>query len=186
MDLRFVSANPFKIAETVAILTASKYNIITVNIRIEELQTYDIDKLIRDKVLKAFQFIGRPVFVEHTALYLDDMKGLPGPLTQLVWDRLGPDEFARVFGKMATARATASTVIGYCDGRKIHIFKGSITGKIADKPRGSIAFQWDVVFVPDSHTQTLSEMGSAKNAISGRRKALNELEAFLSKVRRRP
>ena len=39
-----------------------------------EIQTEDIQDIVRDKVLKAFNMIGRPVFIEHTGLYI---KGLP-------------------------------------------------------------------------------------------------------------
>ena len=58
---------------------------------IEELQTIDTDKLVRDKAIKAFEHLGEPLFVEHTGLYLNKLNGSFGGLTQIFWDTLLAD-----------------------------------------------------------------------------------------------
>jgi XTP/dITP diphosphohydrolase len=179
-DIRFVSSNRHKIAEAQTIL-GGRISVIKSDLKIEELQTNDTHRLVRDKVLKAYDEIGRPLFVEHTGLYLEHLGGLPGGLTQIFWDTLEADRFAELFGKIApNKKATARTAIAYCDGRKIYEFQGEISGVITPEPRGPRDFQWDCVFQPDQHSETFAEMGEKKNTISMRRAALEKLASHLT------
>lgn len=73
----------------------------------------------------------------------------------------------------------AVTHIGYVDGRRIHVFRGEVVGRIVS-PRVDHGFQWDCVFKPDGHDQTFSEMGALKNQVSMRRKALEKLREHLA------
>ena len=135
IEIRFVSNNPHKIGEAKQILGEKMISVVESRLKIEELQTTDTHKLVHDKLLKAYREIGRPLFVEHTGLYLAHLNGMPGGLTQIFWDTLKAERFAELFGKAApNNNATARTTIGYCDGRKVYDFDGEIAGRIADAP----------------------------------------------------
>ena len=179
MKIRFMSGNVHKIAEVQRILGPIGVDIVPVSRKIEELQTEDVERLVRDKLSKAFGAIGRPLFVEHTGLYLNGLNGLPAGLTQIFWDRLLADRFADLVAGLGDATVTAKTVLGYCDGRKIHVFEGAIEGTVPRVPAGPTHFQWDCVFVPNGHSKTFAEMGPAKDDISMRRKALDLFAAHL-------
>ncbi len=182
-EIRFVSSNPHKIAEAEQILGAQNIKVVASEIKIEEIQTNDTASLVHDKVLKAFSKIGRPLFVEHTGLYLEHLNGLPGGLTQIFWDSLQADKFAELFGKLApNHNVIARTTIAYCDGQKIYDFHGEIEGEIVPDPRGKRDFQWDCVFQPKGEKLTFAEMGDKKNEISMRRIALDNFAAHLAKV----
>ncbi|OEZ49266.1 Non-canonical purine NTP pyrophosphatase [Janthinobacterium sp. MP5059B] len=183
MKLRFLSGNKHKITEVQRIFTPVGVDIVPVSMKIEELQTEDVESLVRDKLIKAFEAIGRPLFVEHTGLYLSGLNGLPAGLTQIFWDRLQADRFADLVAGLGDAKMTAKTILGYCDGRQIHIFEGSIDGTVPRKPAGPTDFQWDCVFVPDGSMQTFAEMGAKKDDISMRRKALDLFAAHLKTTR---
>jgi XTP/dITP diphosphohydrolase len=183
-EIKFLSQNPHKLKEAQEILAVAGITVAPMLARIDELQTQDSDHLVRDKVLKAFDRIRRPVFVEHTGLYLASLNGLPGGLTQLFWDSLQADRFAELFGKAKDPRAMARTTLAYLDGRRIHVFQGEISGRIAENPCGSRDFQWDCVFVPDGHSRTFAELGDAKHELSMRRKALNAFVEHLEKEKR--
>jgi len=183
IDIRFMSSNPYKISEAEEILKKRGINVIAVSERIEEIQTTDTQRLVRDKVLKAFQRIGRPLFVEHTGLYLEYLNQFPGGLTQIFWDSLKADKFAKLFGSTPNPKTIAKTVVAYTDGKSIHTFEGDISGRIAKKPKGDRSFQWDCVFIPNGYRKTFSELGNFKNDISMRRKALDKLAEFVRKQR---
>ncbi|SFO86505.1 XTP/dITP diphosphohydrolase [Ralstonia sp. NFACC01] len=178
-----MSGNEHKIAEVQRILAPVEVDIVPVSKKIEELQTEDVDRLVRDKVAKAFEAIGRPLFVEHTGLYLNGLNGLPAGLTQIFWDRLQADRFADLVAGLGDAKVTAKTILGYCDGREIHIFEGAINGTVPRTPAGPTDFQWDCVFIPDGSTQTFAQMGAAKDHISMRRKALDLFAAHLKSAK---
>ena len=183
MKIRFLSANQHKLNEARQILTPVGVDVIAVKRRIEELQTEDVDRLVRDKLAQAFAIIGKPLFVEHTGLYLAGMNGLPAGLTQIFWDKLEADKFATLVQGTGNVSVTAKTVLGYCDGRKIHIFSGEIEGTVPAIPAGPRDFQWDCVFVPKGHKITFAEMGDDKNKISMRRKALDAFSEFLKSTK---
>lgn len=179
MRIRFLSRNKYKLAEAGAILNPIGVEIVPVTFPIEELQTDNIEALIRDKALRAFDKLGHRLFVEQTGLFLDSLNGFPGGLTQPFWDRLEAERFSQLFGQGDVTGVTARTWIGYCDGRRIHQFDGEIRGRIASKPKGDPGFQWDCVFIPDGYNETFAEMGEHKNKISMRRIALDRLATHL-------
>ncbi|MBN9409430.1 MAG: non-canonical purine NTP pyrophosphatase [Burkholderiales bacterium] len=174
----FVSKNRFKQAEACQILEPLGISVEANYTEIEELQTINTDLLIRDKAARAFKKIGRPLFVEHTGLYLDLLNGFPGGLTQIFWDSLEKNRFSELFAH-DTYVATAKTTIGYVDGQRVHVFQGEIAGRIVSPPRVDHGFQWDCVFVPEGGEKAFSEMGDAKNEISMRRRALEGLRCYL-------
>lgn len=179
MEIRLVTKNPSKIDEIIEILKGSKIIIKPFDMHIEELQTLDVKKLVKDKLLKAFSKIGKPLIVEHTGLYLNYMNGFPGGLTQIFWDSLEAEKFAEMIGGLTNSDAIAKTTIGFCDGRRFYFFEGEIKGKISERPKGDKGFQWDCVFIPEGESQTFAEMGERKNLISMRKKALEKLKLHI-------
>lgn len=179
LEIRFLSQNQFKIAEASSILKNAGVSVVPISSKVEELQTEDSKRLVKDKALKAFKQVGRPLFVEHTGLYIDYMNGFPGGLTQIFWDKLGADRFCEIFGKDLRSSLEARTVIGFIDGQQFFSFEGSIRGSVSPEPHGDRSFQWDCVFVPEGHLSTFAEMGEQKHEISMRRQALDQFSEFL-------
>ena len=103
----------------------------------------------------------------------------PG-LTQIFWNRLQANRFVDLVAGLADDKVTAKTVLGYCDGREMHLFEGAIEGTVSRVPAGPEDFQWDCVFIPDGSTKTFAEMGTDKDDISMRRKALDQFAAHLT------
>lgn len=179
MRIRFLSKNKHKIAEAEKILNPLNVEVVPITVQIDELQALDVEAIIRNKVLRAFDRIGHRLIVEQTCLYLDALNSFPGGLTQPFWDTLEAERFCELFGRGERRGVTAKTWIGYCDGRKIHKFEGEIHGSVSPEPRGDRAFQWDCVFIPDGHQETFAQMGERKNEISMRRLALNAFAQHL-------
>ncbi|WP_084615528.1 non-canonical purine NTP pyrophosphatase [Roseivivax isoporae] len=180
MRIRFLSRNERKIAEASTILESAGVELVAVHLPIDELQSDDVRAIVRNKTLRAFHLLGHPVFVEQTCLFLKDLNGFPGGLTQVFWDTLQKERVAYLFGG---GLVTATTQIGYCNGKTVIYFEGSIDGRIASEPRGDDSFQWDCVFIPDGHEQTFAEMGEKKNEISMRKRALDAFAAHLGSSR---
>lgn len=162
-------------------LAGADVEVIAAKYTINEIQTEDVNSLVRDKLLKAFKIIGRPVFVEHTGLYIESLNEFPGGLTQIFWDKLQADKFCELFGNGDNTNLVAKTIIGYCDSRKIHLFEGAIKGTISEIPKGNRDFQWDCVFTPEGESETFAEMGNRKNEISMRRIAFDKFKTYLEK-----
>jgi XTP/dITP diphosphohydrolase len=179
-QLRFLTKNSGKFRELSELIDSSKFKLLQDDTEINELQTADIDALIRDKMLKAFEKIRRPLIVDHTGLQFDLLNGFPGGLTSIFYEALKSEGIARVIGKSNNRKVTAVTLIGYCDGRQVHSFDGRVEGMVAEEPRGTEGFQWDNIFIPSGYDETFSELGNnKKNEISMRRRAFDKLAHFL-------
>lgn len=179
-QIRFLSNNACKTKEVSEILKTLDVDVIPIARKIEELQTDNVNHLVKEKALKAFKMIGRPLFVEHNGLFIDKINQLPGGLTQVFWDKLQADKFAELFGAdVGESKAKAITTICYIDGKNTHIFDGEVEGSIISVPKGDRNFQWDCIFVPDGYDQTFAEMGALKNDISMRKTALQKFADFL-------
>ena len=180
MKLRFVSRNEHKINEVQEILGDIGIEIIPVKHSINEIQTEDVEDLVRDKLLKAFDIVGREVFVEHTGLYVASLDGFPGGLTQVFWDKLQADKFSSLLGCGEDIGVVAKTIIGYCNSRKVYIFEGCVNGTISEQPKGNRDFQWDCIFIPEGESKTFAELGKRKNDISMRKIAFDKFRTFLA------
>jgi XTP/dITP diphosphohydrolase len=116
---------------------------------IQETLEVDIEKMVSAEVQRAYGQLRVPCIVEHAGLIFQDYAGqqYPGGLTKPMWNTLGERflEETHSCNRAAVARA----VVAYCDGARVHTFRGETKGRMADKPRGNRAFYWDTVFVPD-------------------------------------
>lgn len=178
MEVYFLSSNKNKIKEVKEILLDVNIKVKPINLKINEIQSLDMTEIVRDKALKAFKKIGRPVLVEQTGLLIKNFGNLPGGLTQIFWDSLEKEKFCEIFSKNGYQEVIAKTILGFCDGKKIEIFEGEIEGNISSSPYGDETFQWDCVFIPKGCTETFAQLGTIKNEISMRRIALDKLKEY--------
>jgi len=153
-----------------------KVNIISNNIQIEEIQCEDMKKVVKDKALRAFKKVGRPLIVEHTGLFFHEIGGYPGGLTQIFWEKLQGEKIVELFkGKEVTAK----TIICFCDGKSFSYFEGEVEGTISEEMKGTSDFEWDVIFIPKGETETFAQLKKNKKNISMRVKSLERFNAFL-------
>lgn len=174
--LYFVTHNSKKIEEFSQLFIDSGIELVELGYEICELQTEDMDVIIKDKTLKAFDYLRHPVLVDHSGLSLDALGGLPRGLTQLFWDKL-QGRICNITHALGNSKANALTSLGYCDGKMIHTIHRQLNGTIAENYRhGYRNFQWDNIFIPDGHDRVFSEMDiDEKNLFSQRANAVKEL-----------
>ena len=78
-------------------------------------------------------------------------------------------------------KARFRTVISLIWNGKEHFFDGTVEGTIRTAPSGTDGFGYDPIFEPDGYNITFAEMSmDAKNQISHRAKAMEQLVNFLS------
>jgi len=172
--LVFVTSNVGKLREAESVLgVALEHHALD----LEELQSLDLEEVVRHKAAAAFERLGRPVLVEDTGLELTGLGGFPGPLVKFLLACVGPEGISAVARCFGDDAATARCVACASDGERTVLGIGAVPGRIAAAPRGSLGFGWDSVFVPDAGDgRTYAEMPEAdKNAISHRRLALSDL-----------
>ena len=156
----------------------------------ENGSTYSENALIKAKAL--YDIVHEPVFADDSGLEVDALGGKPGIHSARF---SGPDtNHARNVAKMLEVlkdvpdekrTARFRCVIVYIDDSgKTHEFSGILEGKIGYKPLGNGGFGYDPIFRPLGFRQTFAEMSAlAKNTISHRGRAMQQLKEFLKDYR---
>jgi XTP/dITP diphosphohydrolase len=82
---------------------------------------------------------------------------------------------------MENRNAYFKTVITYCKDGKFHQFEGICEGRITEYSIGENGFGYDPIFIPNGSEICFAEMNKEqKNIFSHRRKAIDQLIAFLN------
>ena len=179
-NLVFVTSNLGKLEEAGEVLG---FRLRHHALDVHEIQSLDLEEVVRHKARSAYERLACPVLVEDTSLELAGLGGFPGPLIRWMLSTVGPAGIARIAHAFADPRATARCLACAVDGSEEVLGLGEVRGVIAPAPRGRRGFGWDSVFIPDGGGgRTYAEMAPAeKNAISHRRKALEALRKQLAR-----
>lgn len=173
----FVTGNAGKLREVRALAPAS-LSLDSRSLELDEIQSLDLEEIVRHKLRQAYAAVGSAVVVEDTGAGLDSLDGLPGPFVKFFVTKLGSPALFHLSDKTAD-RVRVSCVAGYYDGSTMLFGNGIITGKVC-APRGSHGFGFDPTIIPDNQPDgqrlTMAEMPlEAKNADSHRARAFRDL-----------
>jgi non-canonical purine NTP pyrophosphatase (RdgB/HAM1 family) len=172
-----VTSNIHKIAEYKRLLPKTiKFDIQKLDL--EELQSLDLEIIVKHKVVEAYKKIGSPIVVEDVSAGIDKLGGLPGPFVKFFEQAIGPDALYVLGGD--GAKATLTCTIGYYDGIHLFLCSGILKGKIKELSPNQ-GFGFDRVFVPgDACDKTFADMTfQEKDKISHRKLAIDKLIRYL-------
>ncbi|MCP2333121.1 RdgB/HAM1 family non-canonical purine NTP pyrophosphatase [Actinoalloteichus caeruleus] len=145
-----------------------------------EIQSLDVEEVVRHKAAQAYRTRRAPVLVDDTALTFDAWNGLPGPLIAWFLKAQGVEGLVRMAAGYSNRAATATTALGYADADGVRVFTGTLRGSVAHAPRGGNGFGYDSIFIPEGEDRTYAEMDTAeKHRISHRRHAVDALRRGL-------
>ncbi len=173
--ITLVTGNNNKVREYEALLPKNtNIAFVTRKIDLAEIQSLDLEVIVRDKLQRAYEMVREPVIVEDVAAGLVSLGGLPGPFMKFFEQKLG-DTALFTLAKQPGEPVIIVCISGYYDGAKIVVGVGELRGKVVP-PRGTNGFGFDSVVVPEGETQTMAEMSDEKkNSISHRGKAVKAL-----------
>lgn len=173
MTLYFITGNKGKLAEVQSVLSGVE----ALDIDLPEIQSLDAHEIIKAKLLEAQKHQTGEFIVEDNSLYLEGIKGLPGPLIKWFLKTVGNDGLYKMAEAFGNFNAEAKVIIGYSNPEgETSFFEGSTKGTIVPA-RGDNGFGWDPIFQPEGYSKTFGELTpEEKNSFSMRRVALEKLK----------
>ena len=174
MSFYFVSNNNHKFSEYDRIFKNHKIALDHLAYDVDEIQTMEIDRIIKDKARKAYARARRDVIVEHASLSLSALNGLPKGFSKPFWSVLINSicEIARGF---SDKRVEMTVTLAHCDGKQIRSVSETVQGTIADTVKPG-PYHLDTIFIPNGQLLCLSEMGpKERDRYSSRGKTVAEL-----------
>ena len=173
--LYFITGNVGKFIEAKSVI----YDAEQIDLDLLEIQEIDARKVVEAKLREALKHNSGEFFCEDTSLYINCLKGLPGPLIKWFLEVLKVDGIYDLVKRYEDKSAVAKTIVGYSDGNNIVFFEGIVEGEIVS-PRGENGFGWDKLFLPGGSERTFGEMNlGEKNEFSMRKMALIKLRDYL-------
>ena len=125
-----------------------------------EIQSLDIQTVVKHKVTQAYNIVGSPVIVEDISLEFEALGRLPGTFIKYFVSEIPYETICRMLDSFSR-KATAKCAIGYYNGTRLELFENSLKGEISPHPRGDKGFDWDKIFIPEGYEQTRAEMNEA-------------------------
>jgi len=179
LSLHLATSNLNKLKELSELL---EWRLIHLDLEFQEIQTDDLQELVKNKLKQAYDNIQGPVIVEDTSLYFKAWKKLPGPFVKWFLENLGLVGMVSALSQFKDKSAQAVCCLGYTnDGKSLYFFEGKVKGLIV-KPRGALNFGWDAIFEPSGRQKTFGEMTQReKHSFSPRGKAVVKFKNFLTK-----
>lgn len=190
MKILFVTSNKHKFLEIKLVLEdyKHKYDLPIKFIMAPELQKIEIQSNNLERIAKtAAEFLAEkincPFFIEDSGLFINSLKGFPGPYTHYVYKTIGIRGILRLMQGITNRVAEFRSTIALHINSEVYTFNGSTLGTITTEPHGTEGFGFDPIFIPKGEKRTFAEMSlKEKNKFSHRAKATRKMLEFLLKI----
>lgn len=160
----FVTSNAGKFATARAHLEPFDLRLEQVELELDEIQAAAVADVAVHKAWQAFRELRRPVIVEDSGFYIDELGDFPGPLIKHVLRALGPAGVARLADQTTQRRCHFESVLAFVDADgQLHTFTDhGDGGTVAMQPAaarepGAWSALWDV-FIPTGRSTALSAL----------------------------
>jgi len=176
LALIFVTGNRHKFEEAKEVAARYGVELEMRNVALREIQSDDLTEIARWSAAQACGAVGKSVLVEDAGLFIQALRGFPGPYSSFVFRAIGNGGVLKLMRGVSDRRAEFRSAVGYCKpGSRPVIFEGIVKGAIASAARGSRGFGFDPIFLPKGSRRTFGEMSTAeKNKFSHRAKAMKK------------
>ena len=184
----FVTSNVHKFQEARRIL--SEYRLATAKLKVEavEIQDDSLENIAKISAMDAVKNCGLPVFVEDAGLFVDSLKGFPGPYSKYVYNTVGLKGILKLMKDVTDRRAHFKSVVAFATPNEQPVcFVGKVEGTISVQERGTLGFGYDPIFMPlAGDGRTFAEMTTTeKNRYSHRGNALRKFGEWYSSASKR-
>jgi len=163
-DLYFVSSNNHKYSEAKKILDSFGINLGFLKSDLEEIQSNSLENIAMAKARDAFSKFKKPLIIEDDGLFIDSIKGFPGPYSSYIFKTIGNKGILNLLKN--NRKATFLSIITFCDKNSLESFDGKLNGKISKTKKGK-GWGFDPIFIPNNSKKTFAEINN-KNELSHR------------------
>lgn len=156
----FATHNPHKLAEA-QVLVEGRLSLVGLPEGLPEAPE-PYDTLYANALAKAAFYgskLGRPVLAEDSGLFVPALGGQPGTQSARYG---GPLRLLEALKGCAQRRAYfVAVLVAYWGPGEYRFYVGHLPGVIAEAMQGTEGFGYDPVFLPQGHTLTVAQLGSA-------------------------
>jgi XTP/dITP diphosphohydrolase len=184
----FATGNIHKFREARIVLAQHGLAVGMLRVKAVEIQSDNLSEIAAASAVDAYKRCHLPLIVEDAGLFVEELKGFPGPYAAYVYKTVENAGLLKLMEKVRNRKATFQSAIAYCDSEsgKTVCFEGETIGEITIKERMvsfESAFGFDPIFQPMGSAKTFAEMSiEEKNGFSHRAQAVHKFAEWYSKT----
>ena len=147
-----------------------------------EIQSLDLEEVVKDKAKRAYEILKSPVLVEDVSVEFKAMGKLPGTFIKFFLEEMDEEEICRMLdGKDRSF--LAKCMYCYFDGNEYKLIEGKLEGSVAMKPEGYNGFGWDRITILKGNNVTRASLPKSEYEPSlFKLRPLKELSKFLNSL----
>jgi XTP/dITP diphosphohydrolase len=183
--VEFATSNRGKIQEARIILAPFGLDVEPFDGKGVEIQADTVFEVASYSAREASRKYARPLFVEDAGLFVDELRGFPGPSSSYVFRTLGIGGLLSLLRDAVSRSASFRSAVAYCEpGGEPMVFEGSVSGTISRAGSGSAGFGFDPVFVPTGASRSFGELTlEEKCSVSHRGEAMRKFAEWYVRAR---
>jgi non-canonical purine NTP pyrophosphatase (RdgB/HAM1 family) len=166
----FVTSNLHKLAVARQHLAPHGVEVEHVPMHLDEIQATTVREVALHKARQAFALLGRPLFVEDSGFYIDELN-FPGPFVKPVLEMMGVGRLAGLADLTTDRRCHFESVLAYVDASGDPLAledvasRGTVAARVLAAPGpGSWSQVWDF-YIPDGYDRPASALTPDENRL---------------------
>lgn len=158
LDLIFATGNAEKFHIAEEAFARSGMQLEQAALDIDEIQSEEPERIVIDKVQKAFMLVQKPVVVNDDTWAIPGLRGFPGPYMKSVSHWFTADDFINLTRSLEDRRVVLSQRIAYQDEHTQKVFTLEYTGELLTEARGNYGISWQkVITMPGDNGLSVAE-----------------------------
>lgn len=182
----FLTHNRNKFREAADILAPFGVKVRHLNRSKVEIQDPKQEKIARFALVNALKENTKPVLVEDSGIFIEDLDGFPGPYSSFVYETIGLKGVLAIMRSHRARKAYFQATVAFgSPSLEPHLFVGQVKGRISHQIQGKNGFGYDPIFIPDGSNKTFGQSSEAfKNRKSHRAMAFQKFARWFIARRR--
>jgi XTP/dITP diphosphohydrolase len=156
--LTFVTGNSIKFKSAQRICGSYDIALQQFSMDIPEIQSHESEAIARDKALRVYEQLKRPIIISDDTWLINGLRGFPGPYMKFVNDSFTADDWLRLTAPLQDRGIILRQIIIFQDGDKQQLFSTDIPGVLLDKIRGKSVYPHNTIMSFDGGRQSIAEM----------------------------
>ena len=181
----FMTQNPDKFREARSILDGQGIQIRQLRQAKVEVQDSSLEKIARFAVKAASVNRTGLLVVEDSGLFIEALKGFPGPFSSYVYKTIGLNGILSLMHDQRKRNAYFQTSIAVASiNVSPRVFTGTVRGSVSRQIRGTAGFGYDPIFIPEGFRETFGQTrADFKNKTSHRARAFLKFANWYNRSR---
>lgn len=157
-ELIFVTGNTQKFDVAVKVFAAYGVRLHQTKLDIDEIQGEDPERIIIDKLNKAYAATQKPVIVNDDSWSFEGLGGFPGPYMKSIVHWFTPEDFLHLTLPLANRRVILTQWLGYQDANVQKLFRFAYNGTVLTELRGTSGLSLHkIISMPGDRGSSIAE-----------------------------